>query len=385
MRYVICSLAILVAACLSQLEAGRKQKEELVQLQARVNGVGLTPNTERALMTLRTSQKGEEMVGALNYIKSKRTAVQKKVDKAENKVWKEMFTNGIKHAEATMQEVALEAAAMQVFGTTISQSEYQHQLVALRNETVQASTERRTKAKEPKQQSKQRFQLVDEKETERRLGLADKIFEWLDQHDIDWECSDEHYSKLLGTGLAVVGLSCDDAALDMRHWLSRKGKGRGLNYTHANKLSCLLQSKASPKLVEESGKLTSDLLWNRTKRIKAILIEDPALPRRIGADHPFLRPSSAKDRPVEAQRLHDRVVNGVKIGVHLPPLKILNYAKDCLKKGWWRAPANYLRGNGKIEAEGPVKSNQQVWRCGGGTMMPATANLFSKTCHLNLL
>jgi hypothetical protein len=23
---------------------------------------------------------------------------------------------------------------------------------------------------------------------------------------------------------------------------------------------------------------------------------------------------------------------------------------------------NYLRGNGKIEAEGPVKSNQQVWR-----------------------
>ena len=91
-----------------------------------------------------------------------------------------------------MQEVALEAAAMQVFGTTISQSEYQHQLVALRNETVQASTERRTKAKEPKQQSKQRFQLVDEKETERRLGLADKIFEWLDQHDIDWECSDEH-------------------------------------------------------------------------------------------------------------------------------------------------------------------------------------------------
>jgi len=134
-----------------------------VQLQARVDGVGLTPNTERALMTLRTSQKGEEMVGALSYIKSKRAAVQKKVDKAENKAWKEMFTNGIKHAEATMQEVALEAAAMQVFGTTISQSEYQHQLVALRNETVQASTERRTKAKEPKQQSKQRFQLVDEK------------------------------------------------------------------------------------------------------------------------------------------------------------------------------------------------------------------------------
>ena len=129
MRYVICSLTILVAACLSQLEAGRKQKEELVQLQARVDGVGLTPNTERALITLRTSQKGEEMVGALSYIKSKRAAVQKKVDKAENKAWKEMFTNGIKHAEATMQEVALEAAAMQVFGTTISQSEYQHQLL----------------------------------------------------------------------------------------------------------------------------------------------------------------------------------------------------------------------------------------------------------------
>jgi hypothetical protein len=103
----------------------------------------------------------------------------------------------------------------------------------------------------------------------------------------------------------------------MRHWLSRKGEGRGLNYTHVDKLSCLLQSKASPKLVEESGKLTSDLLWNHTRRIRAILIEDSA-GTRIGADHAFLRPSSAKDRPVEAQRLHDRVVNGVKIGVHLP-------------------------------------------------------------------
>ena len=86
-----------------------------------------------------------------------------------------------------------------------------------------------------------------------------------------------------------MGLVCSEDDLPMEEWFAKDTKDGGSRqvHNHIGSLSCLLQSKSSPVTVDEKGELYDSALNNRTKRIRLILLQDPARRPLSDPDHRF--------------------------------------------------------------------------------------------------
>jgi hypothetical protein len=419
-----------------QKERSKRKQSELM-LHSRFGGLQLTPQTAKSLQTLFSSKKGAEMQQSIQYLESKRPVVKRKLDNIRAKKTAEDYAAGISHARAIVQQETLGTAVMMVFGTSTSQSAFQKMLTAQRSMTTQEiRTAKEIEAAKPKFPKQARFKPMSQEEESRRRELANSAYAWLEDHGIDWE-SGGHYSAML-PGLSFIGLewvyqvgdtvqleaaagapaggdgsisrchtdgSCYDIKfasgeerkevpvtaivslkVPMKCWLTREGThaGRGVDYTHAlsGRLKCILQSKASPKLVERDGKLVTSTshscLYHRGANIRRLLLQDPdGLLREMGPDHPFLKKSKLVEASEGASegaegaegaeggggevraRLRDRVREGVRLGCHCTAVTIRNEARRNLNENEWRG--EYLRGNGK-QVPSPNEDQESVYR-----------------------
>jgi hypothetical protein len=177
------------------------------------------------------------------------------------------------HAEETIKKEALLAAAMQVYGTSISLSEFQRQLKAMRSMTV-AETNRENKRREavPKKASKQRHGSGNGRWVGAGAGALKRALDWLKLNDISLDIHYKKQMRSLGTvGLEWVAIDGGVTKPPKRSWLTKAGLGRGVKHTHVGQLRCEIQSQASPMLVDGSGGLTTELLQQRPKRIRLLL------------------------------------------------------------------------------------------------------------------
>jgi hypothetical protein len=204
---------------------------------------------------------------------------------------KAAFADGVRHCEDVHKKVALEAAVMQVYGTSISLSEYQKQLKAARSMTIDETELANEKLNAiPKKASKQRGGSTNGRWVERDAGAVTRALEWLKANDFSLE---KHYRTQMRS-LGSLGLDwVEKAEVDggvpkpqRKVWLTKTGEGRGVRHTHVHQLKCAIRSQASPLLVDKNDGLTTELLQQRPKRILLLLQGVPEFANFCSAQMP---------------------------------------------------------------------------------------------------
>jgi hypothetical protein len=164
----------------------------------------------------------------------------------------------LSHSPPSVYPLALLAAAMQVYGTLISLSEFQRQLKAMRSMTV-AETRRENERREvvPKKASKQRHGSGNGRWAGADTGALKRALDWLKLNDISLDIHYKKQLRSLGTvGLEWVAIDGGVTKPPKRSWLTKAGLvGRGVKHTHVGQ--CLRNVPATRRSCSEAYRAIS--------------------------------------------------------------------------------------------------------------------------------